>query len=191
MTVDSIHVPVVSITADPGTVLYRNQKVTFTTSVSNAGNAPTYQWLVNGTPRTGATAATFSGSSFNDGDSVTCVVTGTGECGYATINSVTLHVLATTGVAQTANTNSNIALIPNPNNGSFVITGTLAAAANEEVTLEVTDVLGQIVYHSKVMANNGSINERIQLNNTIANGMYLLNLHSGTEHTAFHFVVKQ
>jgi hypothetical protein len=81
--------------------------------------------------------------------------------------------------------------MPNPNNGGFVINGTLASAANEEVSIEVTDVLGQIVYTGKVMARNGEVNERIQLGNNIANGMYILNLHTATEVAAFHFVVKQ
>jgi len=47
------------------------------------------------------------------------------------------------------------------------------------------------VYSSEVITKGGVINERIELNNTLANGMYLLNLSNGSERKVFHFVVKQ
>jgi hypothetical protein len=61
---------------------------------------------------------------------------------------------------------------------------------NEELTVEVTDMIGQVVYSGKIQAVNGSVDQKITLTNT-ANGMYLLNLASGTEHTVFHFVIEQ
>jgi hypothetical protein len=51
--------------------------------------------------------------------------------------------------------------------------------------------LGQVVYTSNVSLNNGLLNERIQIANTMANGMYLLNITAGGERKALHFVVKQ
>jgi 5-hydroxyisourate hydrolase-like protein (transthyretin family) len=62
---------------------------------------------------------------------------------------------------------------------------------DEEVTLEVTDVLGQVLYKNKVTAQSGRINETITLNNTLANGMYILNIQSGTDNKTFHFVIEQ
>ena len=139
----------------------------------------------------GATTPTFTHSEFNDGDSVTCVVYGTGACGLATINSVVLKVTEPTGVIHTALTNSDIKLMPNPNNGSFVVTGTLGTTANENVAYEITNVLGQVVYSNIGVARNGVVNERIQLSNTLANGMYILNMVAGTERKTFHVVLKQ
>jgi uncharacterized protein YjdB len=86
---------------------------------------------------------------------------------------------------------ASISLLPNPNKGTFTVKGTLGSANNEEVTLEVTDVLGQVIYKNKVTAQNGRINETISLNNTLANGMYMLNIQSGTENKTFHFVIEQ
>jgi hypothetical protein len=59
------------------------------------------------------------------------------------------------------------------------------------MNVEVTNMLGQVVYSSEVTAKGGVINERIELNNTLANGMYLLNLSNGSDRKVFHFVVKQ
>ena len=84
-----------------------------------------------------------------------------------------------------------IALIPNPNNGEFTIKGKMASTTDEDVTIEVVDILGQSVYNGKVIAIAGKINEQVALNNTLANGMYLFNLYSKTEHYIFHFVLER
>ena len=50
---------------------------------------------------------------------------------------------------------------------------------------------GQVVYSKGITANSGVLNEHIQLGNTIANGMYLLTVHSATQNTVLHMVVTQ
>ena len=51
--------------------------------------------------------------------------------------------------------------------------------------------LGQVVYKSKFAAVAGKINEEVQLGNNLANGMYMLNLISGTESKIFHVVLEK
>ncbi|WP_345079437.1 T9SS type A sorting domain-containing protein, partial [Nemorincola caseinilytica] len=63
--------------------------------------------------------------------------------------------------------------------------------ADEAVTFEVTDMLGQVVYRGSTVAKGGTLEARIELTNTLANGMYMLNMSIGAERKAFHFVVKQ
>jgi hypothetical protein len=191
MSVDEVYVPEVQITVTPGTTVHTGEQVTFTTAVSNAGPAPVYQWLKNGIAIGGANGATYVGSNFKTGDSVTCMVSGSGMCGKTTINSVSLTVLPSTGVASTTTGNMDVRLVPNPNNGTFTVSGTIGTTAATEVMLEVTDMLGQVVYHSAVKATNGQLEATIQMGNTLANGMYMLNMKTGAERKAFHFVVKQ
>ena len=74
--------------------------------------------------------------------------------------------------------------------GDFTVKGTLASNIDQEVTLEVVDMIGQVIYTSKVTAQGGNINEHVKLNN-LANGMYLLNMRSGDESVVFHFVIEQ
>jgi hypothetical protein len=101
-----------------------------------------------------------------------------------------ITVKNTTGVAQ-VNGDDDVRIIPNPNKGAFIVKGTIGNSADQEVSLEVTDMLGQVVYNNTVMAHGGNINEQIQLGKTLANGMYLLNVRSGSETKVFHFVVEQ
>jgi hypothetical protein len=94
-------------------------------------------------------------------------------------------------VVNVAAANIDVNVMPNPNKGEFTVKGNLATKEDVEVTLEITNMLGQTIYNNKVMANNGSINERIRLDNTLANGMYMLNLRSVSGSKVFHVVVEQ
>jgi hypothetical protein len=84
---------------------------------------------------------------------------------------------------------TEITLIPNPNKGDFTIKGMFASGKDEEASIEVVNMLGQVVYRAKTIATGGNLNEHIQLNSNLANGMYLLNLHSDNETKVFHFVM--
>jgi uncharacterized protein YjdB len=86
---------------------------------------------------------------------------------------------------------TELSLMPNPNKGAFVLKGYLGVNENTDVNLEVTDLLGQIVYKNKVSAIEGKINENIYLTANLANGMYILSLHSDQGTFVFHFVVEQ
>jgi hypothetical protein len=52
-------------------------------------------------------------------------------------------------------------------------------------------MLGQTVYNGNATITNGNINERIDLNNTLANGMYILNITAGSDRKSMQFVVNK
>jgi|GEM_PF-1423722 len=191
MQVDEIYVPIVELTVSPGLVVAEGTAVTFTANAIKAGTAPTYQWLVNGNVVNGATQPTYTTAKLNNGDSVTCVVMATDRCNNTSINSVVMTVTPATGVVMTGLSQSELRLIPNPNTGVFRVTGTLGVQTEEEVQLEVTNMLGQVVYHGVAKSRGGVLDAGIELGNNLANGMYMLNLTVGADHKAFHFVVKQ
>jgi len=85
----------------------------------------------------------------------------------------------------------NVYLIPNPNMGEFTIKGNLTTTIDEDITIEIVDILGQTIYKGNAKAIEGKIYEQVVLSNTLANGMYLLNLHSTAEHYVFHFLVER
>jgi len=83
-----------------------------------------------------------------------------------------------------------IRLVPNPNKGSFVIKG-IVGKGTDDVRMEITNMLGQVVYSANVSAGDGVVDEQVVLNNNLENGMYLLNVRKGSEQKTFHFVMEK
>ncbi len=190
VSVDPILTPVVSILAHPSLTIVKQQRDTLTASATNAGTNPTYQWLLNGFPIAGATNSMFISNKFVDHDSLTCLVTSDGACGGVTTgHSVVITVHSATGVQQFA-AGSNLTVAPNPNKGIFTIAGDLGTNDDQELSIEVTDLVGHVVYTGKVMAKNGEVNAPVQLSG-VANGMYILSVHTDTERKVFHVVIEQ
>jgi len=185
--------PTVAITFNSGIysggVVYND---TFTAVVTNGGIDPAYQWSVNGVAVVGATSSTFIENNLNVDDAVSCYVVNNNPCGtMSATGTFIIPGLNNVGVKPVVTNVSDIQLIPNPNKGIFTIKGSLGITTDEEVYLEITDMLGQVIYKDKVIARNGDLNEKIQLTNTPANGMYILSLHSGNENKIFHVIIEQ
>jgi hypothetical protein len=86
---------------------------------------------------------------------------------------------------------SSFKLLPNPNKGEFALTGMFAAGIDESTTIEVVDMLGQIIYSTQTTAISGRVNEIIQLSSKHPNGMYLLSIRTSKETKVLHFVVSR
>jgi hypothetical protein len=184
--------PVVSISANPGLNIASGQSVRFTATASNAGSNPSYKWMINGDAVAGATNTTFTTSNLFNNDEVTCTVVNTsGPCLPMSGSKTVIVKVSTTGVSTVANIESDIRLLPNPNNGDFTIRGTTGITEDQDLSVDVTDMLGQVVYSGKFVARKGNINEKIQIGNTLANGMYILTLRSDNDKKTFHFVLQQ
>ncbi len=106
---------------------------------------------------------------------------------------VTTHVdtgTTTTNIT-TLNGGMDVALVPNPNNGEFTINGICAGNDNSQISLEITNMLGQIVYNTEVPVKNRKINQHFFLNGFLPEGVYLLRLHSTTTNRILHIVISQ
>lgn len=190
MTVDSVQVPVVALSTPSEITIAQGQTVTITATATKAGNDPEFQWYVNSAPVPGATTNVFTSVNLHNNDSVTCLVTNLSACAPTTGYRST-KVKMTTEVGSVSMSSGDIKLMPNPNKGEFIIRGTLGTTDDQELTAEVTNMLGQVVYRSKVQVRNGNLNERIVLDNTLANGMYMMSVRSANENKVFHFVLEQ
>jgi hypothetical protein len=82
----------VTISASSSTIC-TGTNVTFTASVTNGGDAPTYQWKVNGINT--VTTSTFASSALANNDVVTCAIVSNSPCvssPNATSNTITMTV---------------------------------------------------------------------------------------------------
>lgn len=190
MKVFDLHIPAVTVIAEPGLTINRGQLATFVANVVDAGIAPAYQWQINEVDVAGATNSVFETRNLEDGDVVRCNVQANGLCGKMSFNSVTMTVLEGTNVGNVADRNAAIRLIPNPTNGHIVVSGEIATA-NGVVNMQITDMLGQVVYSHAAQLKGGLLNEAVELGNELANGMYLLHIDGGSVHSAIHFVLKK
>ena len=189
MNVPPISVPIVSISAYPSTVIVAGQTDTLVANVIFPGLSLSYQWMINGIPVPGANSDTFISNTFNKHDVVACVVTGMSVCGSAERSAeVVIADSFALSVADLKTSLDDVRLVPNPNNGTFAIKGKLTGVS--EVSVVITDMLGQKIYGKVVSVRNGDINDDVKLSN-IANGMYLLTLISPDASKVIHFSVGQ
>jgi len=99
---------VTSTISSSTTVICQGDAATFNASVVNGGSTPVYQWKVNGV-NAGTNSPTFSSSTLNNGNVVTCVINSSNICAFgnpATSNSVTITVNALPTVTVTASSST-------------------------------------------------------------------------------------
>lgn len=123
---------------------------------------------------------------------VTIIYTSTNACGTDAATFVVVvrpDAMCEGGVNNTGTAANNLVLYPNPNDGTFAISGSLLGVS-DDVKIEIVNMLGQVVYKNTVANNNGTINEEIQPASKLADGTYILRVHSGEMSKMFHFVIK-
>ena len=183
--------PIVSITTTSDTIVtYLGEAVTFFSNVTWAGAAPTYQWYLNGGIIAGATNTSYEALVYTDG-TYTCQVTGYAPCDTTLpltpgiSNGITIHANYL-GVHTAALAANDLSLLPNPNNGTFILRGTVSTV--NEVNYEVTDVLGRTILSGKTTTQKGIIEQQINIGD-VASGTYLLQVKTDSGNETFHFVV--
>ena len=121
---------------------------------------------------------------------VTAITAGNAQITHTVTNSD--GTIATTTIQLVVNALPfEVRMIPNPNKGAFTISGNIGSNRDETISVEITNMLGQVVYSSNPTANGGIINEQVLLGSNLANGMYLLNVKTGNESKTLHFVIEK
>lgn len=167
--------PSVTISADPTTPLEPDEYVKFTAVAVNAGVLPEYQWKRNGADVLGAKSAIWSANTLNDNDSISVEVISTYRCPQPpTAQSNGIRVRVLTGITETLN-KADLQLFPNPNKGSFTITG--HNYRDNKLVLSVINTLGQLIQTEDITLKNNSFSKTINLGN-VASGIYYLRISS-------------
>ena len=192
-TVNPTLVDAVTIFAYPGTTVNAFTSVFFNLEAINYGFAATYQWYDNGVLIPGATSDTFTLTNPQNNDVITCVMTSSNPCttpSITTSNGLKM-IIGNVGVAGVPNAFSEVALVPNPNKGTFALKGTMNDVASGEVGVEITDVVGRVVYHGTTMAVNGKVDMQIGLDDNVVNGVYYLRISAEGVSDVRHFVIER
>jgi hypothetical protein len=184
--------PTVSISGSTaGNVVGIGENDILTAKVTNLTPTTTFQWEVNGVPVPGATTSTFIFAEASTGTAVVNCIVGSGDvCNTIGISNLVNITITNVGVKQIQSAGSNISLVPNPNRGSFSVQGILVAG-NGTATLQVMDIMGQVVYKDVATVQNGKLNTQVNMGNELANGIYVLHINSGDTHEIIRFVLSR
>jgi len=86
-----------------------------------------------------------------------------------------------------------IQLYPNPNNGSFTLKGSIGSMAtaggDEQATVEIMNMLGQVISTSAITVHDTNVDAPIALSNMPA-GTYILNMRTANGSKQFRFVLQ-
>ncbi|GDX53249.1 hypothetical protein LBMAG27_22960 [Bacteroidota bacterium] len=149
-----------------------------------------YQWVKGVTPINGATntsyLVTLSGAYR---------VAMTDSCGtlkftplvYFNVNTCRAEEMSEEQVAQMV----DVVLYPNPNEGQFTIDLSSYDLSSSEVSIDVYNVLGQVVYSKNLTLSEGKLNNLIQLPSTIEDGLYNVRIKKGNYETYTKIVVSK
>jgi len=188
-SVDPVTANSVTIKVSESSIAY-GATDTFTAVSTTGGLAPTYQWYINGSPVPGATNSVFITNALTGGEVVNCAFTSSEPCANpGTIFSGGITVSVGTSGISNINNGEGFAVSPNPNSGTFTITGELNNQSDNKVGIVILNLLGEVVYQTSAVATNGHLEKQVSLAGTLPNGMYLINLTSGGNHSIFHVVV--
>jgi hypothetical protein len=181
----------VTLTPHPSNTVYVGQLDTIVATVTGGGTNPTFKWYINRNEIPGQTDDTLTFPVYFDRDTIVCEVTSVGLCAGITTTKTVIINLEVNAVKQINSSFSDFKLVPNPNKGAFTLRGVVGNACSDDVIVEVTNMLGEIVYKDKIQSQNGIVDQHINLGGNLANGMYLLNIRSGSSSNVFHFVIEQ
>ncbi|MBE2290174.1 MAG: SBBP repeat-containing protein [Chitinophagaceae bacterium] len=182
--------PSAYIFANPGISVNPGDSIVFSSAVYNVGVGATYQWRANSTDIPGATNATYTRLNVTTFDTISLVVTSTMACAtsnFAISNKLVAH--PNTAVNNVLAVLENVELFPNPNNGTFHVTGDLSGFGLNEVSLTVLNPLGQVVYNSNAPLRNGKLDTSVQTS-ALAAGIYMLNVTADGVSKAIRFTVQ-
>ena len=82
-------------------------------------------------------------------------------------------------------------IAPNPNNGNFMLRGTMTSNSDQKFNIVVTNVLGQVVYTGETESSGGIIDKKLNFNDAMPDGVYILNLDSGIGSVKLRFEIRR
>jgi hypothetical protein len=83
--------------------------------------------------------------------------------------------------------NIQLLIYPNPTDGNFLVVG--ENLANGKVTIQLHNIIGQLVYSKTETISNGKLSHTINLNN-VSKGLYTIKINVGDSYTSSKVIIK-
>lgn len=147
----------------------------FTAIPLNGGSNPVYYWYRDSTLLKQGPEDTLKLTGLTLGDTIWIAMESSEQCVTAGSHVVNSNSI-TTNIATVNTLFTTINLYPNPNRGTFIITGTLTDRADNNMSLAVFSATGQQVYKENFISTNGKVRKSMCLNNTLSPGTYLIKI---------------
>jgi len=94
---------------------------------------------------------------------------------------------ATTAIGNVPSPFGDVQLYPNPNEGIFTITGTIAGS--KSLNIEVMNAVGQVVYKDAATITGDKLNKQMNLGN-MSSGIYLLRIIAADNSKTIKFTIQ-
>jgi GH25 family lysozyme M1 (1,4-beta-N-acetylmuramidase) len=181
VTVTPSVIPTISIQQGSCTGSQSNNTVSFNSTISNGGSTPTYLWtLVSGTGSpTSGTGSTFTLNNTSNGSQVKCILTSNANCANpitATSNILTINCIVT--ALPNISGLDSYSIIPNPNNGHFVVRMKLYNI--KPVKFILRNLTGQVILETEAIQWIGERTKTFELSK-MTSGIYMLETQVGLQ----------
>lgn len=156
MTVNPSTPPTIVISSNQGTSICAGAGVVFSSSITNGGSSPNYQWTLNGST-VGTNNPNYTASSLLQGDIVSCILTSNASCANGVIaTSNTLSFNVTSNVTPSVSINASSSTI----------------CANSTATFTASPTNGGTTpsYQWKVNGSNVGTNSSLFTSTSLQNG---------------------
>lgn len=191
MTIKPNLVPGVTITANPGTNVAPWTSILFTANPIYEGAEPSYKWMKNGVPISGATDKTYAGKigiELAANDLICVMIKSSEQCLKVDSVSNCASPIAVNPSMDKVGKFDQITLHPNPNTGEFTIQGNIYT--DKEVNIKIFDGNGKMIYVDKASPKNNFLIKKIKLDE-LANAKYILHLEQDKESKGLEFVFER
>ena len=137
-----------------------------------------YQWVKWGTPISGATYTSYTVTT-NGAYRVAI----TDSCGTLRFTPLTQINVSTCRVEELTSEQTSqmleVLLYPNPNDGQFLLELNTFDFSSEEISVQIFNLLGQMVYQKNMHLSDGKLNTTIQLPVNVESGLYNVRIKKG------------